>query len=263
MRDEYQVTSEGLLIWLSTWSMARHSTRDREQCKVIPAGILARALRQHDFYWSAVLHFIDGALDECPARGNSDNPCRHVRYALRKLGNSDITFSWYSFTEVLVDFLSMRADCPAASLAFEFIKDTVCVAIDKYALEMPKGSILHEPMQLSTPTGKRRRIDEDFKTALMNQGIGADCVKASTILRFTKIADQTYTQTMMSTFLKMMRESSKRSMTCTGVVLMSDDASAHGVPAEDTNVSLVVDATVGIANYGPPMVRICVLLLLY
>jgi hypothetical protein len=31
VRDDYQVTSEGLLTWLATWSMKRHSTRDREQ----------------------------------------------------------------------------------------------------------------------------------------------------------------------------------------------------------------------------------------
>ena len=30
VRDDYQVTSEGLLIWLSTWSMTRHTARDRE-----------------------------------------------------------------------------------------------------------------------------------------------------------------------------------------------------------------------------------------
>jgi hypothetical protein len=254
IREDYSISCRGAVVWLLVWTAHRHTERDRKVCGAILHGIFSKCLPEHNVFSGQFLQLISGVLEECVMMESQTKPCGHIRYALQGLGDTAGNFCFADLIEALVNLL-ITTGCPATFKGFCLVVDTIGSNMDEFLLNRPEQNITTEDVRMKTRNGKMRRLDEDFKLAIAGVGHGEAGASSRLILRVTGVASPSSTNAWISLDLKSMMIAANRTMACNGVVCFSDDASRHGSPAEDTNVSLVNDCRADVALHGPPMVR--------
>ena len=121
------------------------------------------------------------------------------------------------------------------------------------------GTLAADPLRdmvaFYTKTGKRRRVDEDFKHSVSHLSTSSE-LKPMEVCKQTNICSKASGVEYKVNSVKASRLASKRTLSCEGVVIMADDSSGHGKPSESTLLSLIFDAEKNKMSAGQPMVSI-------
>ena len=167
MREDFHVTTEGLITWLLTWSACRHSNIDKSKAKAILEGILMCVLDSTEFVCIELFELFDHVFSKCIMRTSQLKPCGHVPYIMRSLPkNKNKLWSWRTFVDMLMDFL-FDNECNAAKSMYIALLDHMEELIGKHIRGEDAADILKESVPFYTPTGKRRRICEDYRDTLV------------------------------------------------------------------------------------------------
>ena len=206
-------------------------------------------------FWIAQKRFtdVDCYTRWCPF--SQDVPrnrlCPHMESAMRKFETSkDKEPMPIPFAILLAELRSIGRDaqCLACTLLFEDILADIAEHVDGKCVEGSGICTVARLEHLKTGSGKRRRIDRDFKLFAARQQVSSGTVhNAGQYLRVaTDVSDRSGRhwehEVACSQWL-----CQKRLFTCGGVCGMTEDAARNGRPAEDTTVFLFWD---GAQNLG-------------
>jgi hypothetical protein len=254
VREEWSCTTKGLLAWLVVWSQERHKVEERNQASAILEALLGGHLRAEGYFHKRICFKYDTEMDDCVQRNTQGIPCRCLRFEMRGLANSHHLWSWHAFCKFLEGIAVGSPDgCAAFPTVFGRLMGSLTLELDAAILEMKAADLLKEMKGFKTVSGKRRRVDEDFKAALTELGT-SDGYKIGDVARFTGLCGERSAYTASNVQVKARRAAAQRALTCSGVVVVADDASGHGKPAETTIMSLVCDAVEDYTAPGQPMV---------
>jgi hypothetical protein len=252
VRDEYSVSTKGVLFWLATWATTRKKHADREKVFTMLEAFLAARLPAKWFYASKISEKYDNLFNRCADRTRQDRPCRHIRHMLQNIGDDHESFSWKQFTHLMVD-LSYDRDCECYQPLYEKLMDACFVQHAGGMEAVATSNILKTAVTYQTEAGKRRRIDEDFKAEMSKLNVESG-IKPTTLVSFTDMGSGQMARGCQHVFLKACQLSSQKVMLCEGAVIFSEDGSGHGKPAESTSMSLIWDAEVNVCAPGQPKV---------
>ena len=90
IRNEFSVSTVGLICWLLTWGQHRKSAEDQDVARAMLLALLCDKVPSFLFFRDKLLDVHDLDFNACPDRVSQRVPCRHVRYFLRGVG-ADIT----------------------------------------------------------------------------------------------------------------------------------------------------------------------------
>ena len=252
VRSEYGVTTLGVIVWLTTWAALRHTNEEKERARAMLEAFLSHNVDCNPFFLSRIHAKNDTLYNDCERRTSQMHACRCVRYMLRNVADSRENWSWRDFTDMLVDIMFNR-DCvvygPLANKLFHALACYHVAGMDKFQA----ADVLKRSKVLTTPLGKKRRLDGDFKLALGELTVDSG-IKPTTVVKFLDMGSPHVAQNSQYQQVKTTQWCARRSLTCEGVVCMADDGSMHGKPAENTSMSLVWDARANYGAAGQPMV---------
>ena len=174
-----------------------------------------------------------------------------VQYKRRRYGSGRLEvgatsklFSLISCSTTLALFMCALANALPKEIAF------YC---NCGVLAREEADPLKSARQFNGPGGKRRRIDPEFKEALVNLSV-SDTTKPNTAATFTgTCTPQTATDCIVKA-LKSSKLACQEQMRCTGAVCMADDSSGHGKPSESTLMSIIFDGNAKLTAAGQPVV---------
>ena len=151
------------------------------------------------------------------------------------------------------DLLTTDSACGALGDLFDRMLHNIAVRINQCVLRLDAADPLEDTKVLKTPHGKRRRLDEDTETALGQIGVASSPESTSVVKLLGRGSDKlSYDVTIKH--VKETRQAAQSTLTCTGVVCMTDDSSGHGKASESTLLSVVWDAGVQEGCHGQPIV---------
>lgn len=114
------------------------------------------------------------------------------------------------------------------------------------------------PRMLKT-NRKRRRVDEDFKAAMVECPTNTLKAKnARSMISATTELSPNVANTWEENTMKAIMQGIRTQMTCAGVVFHSSDASRHGRPAENTQLTAIWDAQTDLSCVAKPIATLLV-----
>lgn len=252
IRTEFSCTTLGLLIWLATWSSQRHTVKDKNACLGMLVGIFTDTLATSDFIYPKLLELLAEQLEVCTLKNAQEKACRHMRYEFRHISRNAADFSWSDFADVLVS-LCYERECDAAREVSYKLFDHVSNIVAKAMHDKGKIDPLKDLRALATSC-KRRRIDEDARSALLSFGAGHGRMNSRTASLSFDVGTEKTAHNEQLFSVKCQRLASAREITCTGAVITADDSSGHGKPSENTLLSIVWDGVTNVTAPGIPVV---------
>ena len=239
IRQEATVSSRGLVAWLMHLALERRSTEDRSQAMAMLEAFLSLTLPLSDLSPS----LSDDDFTQASCESDADDHCIHVSEDIERLIKPfRAEWTWEKLVICLVEF-SASKDCPAIGNAIAYVLREVETLFD--ANVPSKGFELDRsiPDYLRGAKGKRRRVDEDFKDLVV-------CVlpkqtrtrSAFTFLKSQCEVSPSVTAAWEQEYAAQQLCATRRSLTCSGVVSVQEDASKTGAPKEDTQLHLLWDA---------------------
>ena len=132
IREEFSISTRGVIVWLLTWCNCRHSIRDRYQARGMLESLLGKTLCGHGFLHTDVSQAAGASFGLCNIgfEGN-DNPCAHIRVIFTQLAADHGHWSPAALVTVVTDLLLVQG-CGAASYAAELLICRVSRAVDAY-----------------------------------------------------------------------------------------------------------------------------------
>ena len=253
VRREYMVSTIGLITWLLTWAQSRHLRVQKVQAGTMLEALLQTTLDAKNFFAKACFAKFGPELDQCVMRCTQGKPCRHVLYAFRLVNDKYYDWHWRNFVEMLGDLLLADSACGSIGDLFNRMLHNIADHINQRVLCLDAADPLKDTKILKTPLGKRRRLDEDTETALGQIGV-ASGPKSTSVVKLFGIGSDRLSYDVVLKYVKETRQAAQSTLTCTGVVCMTDDGSGHGKPSESTLLSIVWDAGVQEGCPGQPIV---------
>ena len=253
IRFEYAATTLGVMALLFVWSQTRRYRDKQFTSLAMLDAIVSLTLDAKHFFNNACEKKYARELDACIERSSLLKPCRHVKYVWRHLASNYESWSWKNFIEVLVELWVNEEKCGAYDDLLDVMFHNIRDHVEEYCTRTGAADPLRDTQVFRTISGKRRRMDEDLRASLGSMAVDGG-VRAGSAVKLLDCGGQRCPYDAMLRKVKELREASRATMRCTGVVSMADDGSNHGKPAESTLLSLLWDyeANVGIA--GQPMV---------
>ena len=252
VREEWSMSTIAVIVWLATWSRQRHKLVEQQQAAALLETFFGQFLDPADYFYDKLVSQYDREMNDCIVRNSQQTPCRHLRYEMRHISNSYKNWHWAEFVELLTTLVIER-DCDACAPIGRRLVMDVGLHIDGNLLKEAAADSLKDSWVYKTPAGKRRRVDEDFKLAL--SGLGTpDGDKMNDVARFTDMCSARTAYGASFSMVKARRLAAQRELTCQGVVIVADDSSGHGKPAESTLISLVHDGVANFTAHGQPQV---------
>jgi hypothetical protein len=254
VREEWSISSAGVLFWLLDWSRTRRDREDKKRCRELLRTFLAKTIDLNVVKRDTIVNIFGACAQLCPEYDAvAETMCSHyVRIWEPILANAAPAWDWVVITNLLADLLG--SDCPTAKAVGGVAVKEIAKYIDHRLpnLDLPKDV---RKMEQMFALKKRRRIDEDFKKDLMSEGISHK--------KFHSASQFIHAATDMSTRLGRAFEdrftvqnclAGREALQCTGVVAMCEDASKNGMPKEETWLFYLWDARAKMATYMPPIV---------
>jgi hypothetical protein len=252
IREEFSVSTLGLLVWLLVWTESRRGLDERDQCRAMLHAFFASELDASLFHYDRIVDKYDNEMNNCVLRTTQNMPCRCLRYEMSELTNTQATWDFRPFVTFLNMLLwdtSCLAHAPMGNMMIREVRN----AINHSVHGRPAADPLKDASPFVTAAGKRRRIDEDFKRNISKLSTNSD-LKPMEACHVTKACSAQGVAKFQLSAVKANREASKDALTCNGVVIIADDSSGHGKPSESTLMSLIWDSETEFMAAGQPMV---------
>jgi hypothetical protein len=252
IRDEYSVTTRGVIIWLAAWANTRKKHDEQETARAMLEAFLSARVPAKFFFTSVIINKCNSLFDLCALRNAQDKPCRCVRHMLKDLGDNYGNFDWKEFSDLLVN-LAFDKNCDCYRPLFEKLVQGCFSHHVAGMLESDPANILRTARVFETPSGKKRRVDEDFKKELATLNVESG-IKPTTLCAFSAMGSDVVAKDCQRSFIKGAQLASQNQLKCEGVVIFCEDGSGHGKPAESTSMSLIWDANANLCSPGIPKV---------
>ena len=253
VREEWSISTVGLLIWLVLWSEGRRSHEAREKCMACAKVLLVTCVDLSSWDGQVFLdHLRHEDVDGCPSLREGEWCCPHAQKVMALTDTQPGATTARQVIGLLQRL--MLEDCPSTRRAFRATVKLLGAAIDKHAQEFSGSCDNATLAKLFHFGSKGTRLDEDVKNYVTNTMVKRRKIhSASQALRVlhtgcpTKVALDWEQKLVMETFLQ-----SKASLQGNAVVWCMEDASRCGKPAEDVTVYMLWDAASGYACYPVP-----------
>jgi hypothetical protein len=254
IRNEFSVSTLGLVVWLAVWSENRKGRFDKDKLRAMLNAFFTLELDPSSFFFDRLVSKYDAEFDACSLRTDQIMPCRCLRYEMQHIENTYKNWRWYDFITLVVGTI-----CDTTCDAFVPVGNRLVREVAFMANVRIQGATAADPLRdmvaFYTNTGKRRRIDEDFKQDVSHLSTSSE-LKPMEVCKQTGICAKTGIKEYKLEAVKSMRLASQRTLTCEGVTILADDSSGHGKPSESTLLSLIFDAEKNKMTPGQPMVSI-------
>lgn len=170
-QEEFQVTTEGLLAMLSQWCSMRRLARHRAASQALLGELFANACGDDDASQLLTAQACDATLRLCPASQERSGACGHYlrAYDLAVGGAGDLAKMPARFAECLA---KEATTCPACRGWFSEWLPEVASRLVPAIQAWESDPLKARPEHLSSPTGKRRRVDADYKVDVRARAIG-------------------------------------------------------------------------------------------
>ena len=252
VQDEYYISTLGLIVWLCVWSFSRQTGADKERARAMQEALFAALLHPQTWFYDSLAARHTAALAECEFQTTSGQPCRCVKYLMKDISNELADWRWSHFQTFLVDILFDNSCASYCALANRLPKE-IAFYCDCGILAREEADPLKSARQFNGPGGKRRRIDPEFKDAIVKLSV-SDATKPNTAASFTGTCSAKTATDCIVKGLKSSKLACQNQMRCTGAVCMADDSSGHGKPSESTLMSIIFDGNAKLTAVGQPVV---------
>ena len=167
-RQEFQVSSTGLVAWLIAWLFTRHDNLDKEQGESLAIALFERLLNENVFQQISASKLPAGAMARCHVPSpRLPGVCCHVADLLdfeESLEHSAGRSTWE-----LIKYLFTRApSCSTLAVWLATVVSHVAAQLGASMGEVGKSDALKNAVLLKTWTGRKRRVDEDYVAALQH-----------------------------------------------------------------------------------------------
>ena len=178
--------------------------------------------------------------------------CAHMQYALSECGEG--ASSLHKMAIGTAGLLRMKG-CTAASFAYDDVVRKLATAIDMCIFESDLEIHFLKMAHIAAASGKRRRIDGDFKQHLMETLSSSRAShSASQAMRPTELGPS-MGRKWGSKYVLERLTTGKTAFTCEGVVSIAYDGSTNGKPGESNIVSFLWDAAIDRGQLLPLMAQ--------
>ena len=256
VKEEWTISSKGILVLLLIFIVSRHSHADRERAQALCAGFLgAMLIPEHLGREWAMAESVDVA--RLCREGQDQGLCAHVRsFRNGPLQNPALHGPWMDFVHILVSLMQAGADCAACKALLGRWLDRLVGLIEDTAHQ--NLDLLADPSKATVLMGKKRklRIDEDLKRKWSFDDLLAKRVhSASQAARFAGFFGSSAsgcTRAWEDQGLSQYMVASWKVFEHAGVVGISSDGKRLGNPAEETNTYTAWSADQNLAVWLPP-----------
>ena len=259
IRQEWTVSTAGLLVWLWVWSGGLKSPSDRNVAKQMALMVLENmgaaglATAPHN-----EIDDIHADCSQCPAYdGRNQILCPEVESAFGGCDPRHIHGRDWTYPRLLDVFLKLGAlrCCPGAMARFENLLRQYSNRINDVLGSLP----VTDPRDLArefADSRKRKRVDEDVKQYAISTAANVGHAPSSTqCLRGLGGPHCSVAHKWEASNLAEVLTAAKRVMECDGPVACAEDASHNGKPAEETELYFYEDMLANYAVVGQPKVR--------
>jgi hypothetical protein len=247
-------TTRGLLCWLTAWGLCRHRDHEKDRAKAMLVALLSAHVDSRDFYKGHCFNKFWSEIQLCVEQHTQGKPCPHVLYATRDMSFTAKDFHFEDLVLAMFEMWDPATQCGAMrSLCTRFISN-LSAHIDASVLASKGANPLKDMRSLNTETGKRRRLDEDFRDAIGKLTVQSG-IKGVQVSMLTEHGTSKTAYDCMIMSVKQQREASRQMMPCNGTVVVADDGSGHGKPSENTLLGILWDADAGFCTALQPQVN--------
>jgi hypothetical protein len=255
VRQEAQLFTKGVLMWLLSWGHGRRRRDDCVQAKAMLAALLSNYIDLYDVRKAVVARIIDLNVVFCnsgPVRPGGW--CHHLDEDLVDFMNPRAAYTWDFFIDGLVKLFGC-CDCRAATCSLEAVVQSLAVAIDA-AIEAECEGVEATPqglLELASGCRKRRRVDEDFKRHITETMFrNRQARSTGSVLRHFLPVDASTGRQWEKAYVLQHFFANKNLMTCKSVTCVAEDGSKQGRPCEETLLFFVWDAEKDLATIAAP-----------
>lgn len=243
-RQEFMLSTAGVLCVLLGWALSRHTTSDRARARDILIGIAERLARPalDSLVWFHAL--VDEAHALCSASAGADGRCQHIAQ-LQSVFDAlvqDPVAQTLARTMCEIDrrIVADRLLCDATRSLRAALLSKVSGFFDQAVATLERSDPLDEKTPKLGCMNKRPRIDEDLKrvvaTSCVQEGrVASGAAWARATKRVSASSTRSWEHTAMRTYMVAGSRLMKDGVT---VLSLVEDASRIGDPAEDTMVYL-------------------------
>ena len=254
IRDEWSISTVALLALLNVWHCDRKTVRDRQQCLAMLEALYAKALSLASVRTCDFLSGFRSEIETCTRVSSQVQvACRHVKYAMRKLLASEGPL-WRAVVDAQKGLREADVECLAAPLIFQRWTFVLVEAVDAgVTVDASVPRMLVVPA-MTTARGNKRRLDEDMRENLTKSFRCSRLASTREMVKTHVIASGASASRWERYAAISQYLANQQSWTCEGVTCVAEDASNHGKPAQNIQITIVYDSRAGYGGCALPMV---------
>ena len=256
-KQEFTATSKGLLLMLLWLTISRRFPKDRRRAHALMQSLLDRTLPGAGDSWHTKFEDMVAAARHRCEQSNGIGDCEHVAVFKDMLIAKAADTPMDKLVTSMVSLMQLaNGKCSTLKdVRAEFIDEASC-CLDASLLEGGFAVDLGSLCPAAQPGSKRRRIDEDFKSFVINQVVQKKKANSgSAFLRTATSVSPTMTSMWEEEHMAAYQVAMKRGFAAAKQVSVTSDAARLGDPPEETEIFLLWTPQGDCAAVAPPQVQ--------
>ena len=251
VRQEWTVTTTGLVVLFVMWATTRHARGDQERAMAMLAQVFSIILQQEDLP-SITRSTLEITTRDTGAQcnrwyGGDMDSCRHISVAKNALAAGGPR----SFVLGLIQLARDADTCEAARQVVADVLNSIVEALDQRLRQCPFPSDAHTALACRGGLSKRRRVDEDIKVQGSGMLIRRQTTSVAQFLQNSGHVSGKTSAMWEGEFLKTYAATMKLGLDVSGVCNVTEDAARAGRPAEDCIAYMYWEASSNRSAYLP------------
>ena len=259
IREEYGVSTVGLLAWMMHWAHSRRCACERDRAVTILEAFLSAFFVLDDLDDRCIFDKVAECSAECANGADGDGLCFHIRDEIAKtdrLWPKQAPHNWRDSLSAM-SRLHQSVDCLCLQKGTSELLGFLATSVDSGApdrLVANPSSISFK--RLKTAAGNYKRVDEHFKDDCAVAHIrDGKCRSAGQSIKVWSTSGESSGRTWERNYVLARNVAAKEEMPCERVLWISEDAGRAGQPKEETMSYWLYDCASKLSHVGAPMVR--------